>query len=43
MLRNFLTKNNDWSKIGKESRAYVEQYHHVERIAKQMIDIYKLL
>ncbi|MBM7631564.1 glycosyltransferase family 4 protein [Geomicrobium sediminis] len=43
VLRNFLMKNNDWNKIGKESRAYVEQYHHVERIAKQMIDIYKLL
>lgn len=43
VLKMLIQQPEQWEKIGRQGRAYVEKYHHVPKAAQQLIQIYKKL
>ncbi|MFE0625072.1 glycosyltransferase family 4 protein [Priestia aryabhattai] len=43
ILKNLLNRPQEWKGLGKQGRQYIEKYHSLEVIAKQLISIYSEL
>jgi len=42
-LRDLLRQPERWAALGMQGRAYVERYHGMDRVARQLVDIYNRL